>query len=190
MPPILAELRAAYPGIGVEIVVSNALSDLRRREADIAVRSVRPTDPELIARFLGQRRARLYAANAYLDASGQPETQEALARLDFVGFADNAQLLRGLHAWGVPVAEDRFRLRTANHLVQWRMVCAGFGVGVMADDVGDAEPLVRRAAPWLEPFIYDMWLVAHRELRSSRRIRIVFDHLAAQLCGRDVEAIG
>lgn len=181
LPRILGEFREAHPGIEVEIVVSNALSDLRRREADIAIRSVRPTDPELIARAIGQGRARLYAAHAYLDARGDPETPEALARLDFIGFADNTLLLRGLQAHGAPIAPDRFRLRSANHLVQWRMVCAGLGVGVMVDTVGDVEPLVRPAAPWFAPFTYDVWLVAHRELRTSRRIRIVFDHLAERL---------
>jgi DNA-binding transcriptional LysR family regulator len=181
LPPILGELRAAHPGIDVEIVVSNALSDLRRREADIAIRSVRPTDPELIARALGQGSAHLYAAHAYLDVMGDPPTPDALAQLDFVGFVDNAMLMHGLHAWGAPVASGRFRLRSANHLLQWRMVCAGLGVGVMVDTVGDAEPLVRRAAPWLTPFTFDVWLVAHRELRTSRRIRIVFDHLAERL---------
>jgi DNA-binding transcriptional LysR family regulator len=181
LPPVLADLRATHPGIDVEIVVSNALSDLRRREADIAIRSVRPTDPDLIARAIAQGRAHLYAAHAYLDARGDPETPEALAQLDFVGFADNDLLLRGLQAYGAPVAANRFRLRSANHLVQWRMVCAGFGVGVMTESVGDAEPAVRRAAPWVAPFAYDVWLIAHRELRTSRRIRIVFDRLADRL---------
>ncbi|MEM7489129.1 MAG: LysR family transcriptional regulator [Pseudomonadota bacterium] len=181
MPPILAELRARHPEITVELVVSNEINDLRRREADIAVRGGRPTDPDLIARRLGEGRAHLYAACAYLDTMGDPATPEEVAALDFVGFADTAEFLRGLHAWGLPVTDQRFRLRTANHLVQWEMIRAGLGVGVMPDAVGEPEPLVRRAAPWLAPFPFELWLVAHRELRTSRRVRIVFDLLAERV---------
>ena len=181
LPGILFELRAGHPEITVEVVVSNAIADLRRREADIAVRGAQPADPDLIARRLGHGAAHLYAARAYLDAVGDPTTSEEIATLDFVGFSDPAELLRGLQAWGVPVAEERLRVRTANHLVQWHMVRQGLGVGVVPATVGDAEPLVRRAAPWLDPFPYQLWLVAHRELHTSRRIRIVFDLLARRV---------
>ena len=181
MPPILAELRAIHPGIEIEVVVSNALSDLRRREADIAIRAVRPTDADLVGRKIWTDRAHLYAANAYLDRAGDPKTPEALARLDHIGFRENGPYLQALNAYGVPVTEASFPLRCAEQLVQWRMIRQGLGVGVMVERIGDAEPTVRRAAPWLAPFEFDVWLVAHREVRTSRRVRIVFDHLAEAL---------
>lgn len=181
MPPILAELRTVHPGIEIEVIVSNALSDLRRREADIAIRAVRPTDPELVGRKLWTDCAHLYAANAYLDWVGDPQTPEALANLTFIGFRENARYAAALAAWGVPVNEANFPLRCEEQLVQWQMIRQGLGVGVMVERVGDAEPAVRRVAPWLKPFAFDIWLVAHREVRTSRRVRIVFDHLAEAL---------
>jgi DNA-binding transcriptional LysR family regulator len=181
LPRLLCELRALHPEIVVEVLVANAISDLRRREADIALRGGRPTDPELIAKSLGQGRANLYAAHAYLDAVGDPETPEAIAALDFVGFADTGGFLRGLHAWGLPVTDARFRAQTANHLVQWQMVRAGLGVGIAPDAVGAPEPMVRRVGRWLPPFPFELWLVAHRELRTSARVRIVYDFLAARV---------
>ena len=181
MPSILAELRSLHPGIEIEVVVSNGLSDLRRREADIAIRAVRPTDPELVGRMIGTDRAHLYAANAYLDREGEPQTPDELARLAFIGFVDNAQYQRALAHRDVPVTEASFPLRCAEQLVQWSMTLEGLGIGVMVERIGDAEPTVRRAAPWLRPFEFEVWLVAHREVRTSRRVRIVFDYLASAL---------
>ena len=76
---------------------------------------------------------------------------------------------------------DSFQVMSGTHLVQWEMVKQGAGVGVMMSHVGNAEPLVERAAPWLPAFDFEVWLVAHRELNTSRRIRLVFDLLVEEL---------
>jgi len=184
LPPIIARLRAAHPGISVEVVASNSIRDLRRREADIALRGVRPTDPDLIARRLPDGTARLYGAPTYLDQLGGPTCSEELSRARFLGFEDNQPFVDGLNAKGVAVTPGSFPVTTGNHLVQWELVKQGLGIGVMLTEVGDAEPLVRCAAPWLKPFRYELWLVAHREVNTSRRIRLVFDWLADELSGR------
>jgi DNA-binding transcriptional LysR family regulator len=75
---------------------------------------------------------------------------------------------------------------TANYIVMWEMVKHGLGLGIQDSLIGDAEPLVSRALPDLEPLIFSMWLVAHRDLNNSRRIRVVFDLLAAVLVKQDV----
>ncbi|MEQ9138855.1 MAG: LysR family transcriptional regulator [Thalassobaculum sp.] len=181
LPPVIAQLRAAEPGIAVEIVASNSLADLRRREADIAIRNPRPTDPDLIARKLSDDSGHLYASHGYLRRAGRLDTPEALAAAEFVGFADNDRLIEALNGRGIAVGARNFPLLTGSHLVLWELVRQGLGIGVMASGVGDAEPLVRRAAPWMDPFAFEVWLVAHRELRTSRRIRLVFDWLADAL---------
>ncbi|MBY8977764.1 LysR family transcriptional regulator [Rhodobacteraceae bacterium NNCM2] len=177
LPSMVADLRRAEPGIAVEIVATNSLRDLRRREADIAIRSVRPTDPDLIARKLKDDTARLYAAESYLARIGNPQTSEGLSRAEFIGFEENDDFVTGLNAVGLNVTSASFPVNCANHLVQWELVKQGVGIGVMLTRVGDEEPLVKRAAPWLEPFPFEVWLVAHREVRTSRRVRLVFDWL-------------
>ncbi|MGJ8625566.1 MAG: LysR family transcriptional regulator [Sulfitobacter sp.] len=181
LPPILAKLRRAYPGIRVDVVATNALRDLRRREADIALRHVAPDDPDLIARKLKPGVARLYAAQTYLDRAGPFDTLEELLRADFIGFEENETLLAGLNSFGVPVDAQRFIACSASHLVQWQLAQQGIGIGVMAQRVGDATSGMVRISKWLEPFRYDSWLVAHRELNTSRRLRIVFDFLVEAL---------
>ena len=90
-------------------------------------------------------------------------------------------LLAGLIGFGVPVTAHNFIACSASHLVQWQMVQQGIGIGVMSQQVGDATPGMVRIAEWLEPFRYEAWLVSHRELNTSRRLRIVFDFLVNAL---------
>ena len=177
LPPIIARLRRLAPGITIEIVASNAVSDLRRREADIAVRSGRPTDPDLIAKKVKDDAAQLYATPAYLDSIGNPASLAEFSQADFIGFDDNEPLLDGLNALGFALTGRNFPMLTASHLVYWELVKQGLGIGVMQMQTGDAEPLVRRAVPAMAPMRFPVWLVAHRELRTSRRVRLVFDFL-------------
>lgn len=165
----------------MEVVASNSVRDLRRREADIALRSVRPSDPDLIARKLRDETACLYATENYLARIGDLRSPEDLSEAEFLGFEDNQIFLDGLNALGLNLTARNFPVLCGNHLVQWELVKQGVGVGVMETRVGDAEPLVRRAAPWLEPFGFEHWLVSHRELKTSRRVRLVFDWLTEEL---------
>ena len=162
---------------------SNATIDLRRREADIAIRSFRPTQPDLIASKVKDDQARLYAASSYLKRIGNPRSTEDLGRADFIGFDTTDTYLNGLNALGLSLTPRNIPVLTGNHLVQWELVKYGVGIGVVPESVGEAEPLVRQALPELEPMVFPMWLTTHRELNTSRRVRMVFDLLADELAG-------
>ncbi len=181
LPPIVERLRRSAPGITIEIVASNAVSDLRRREADIAIRHVRPTDQDLIAKRVSDDAAQLYATPAYLDRIGNPQSFAAFSQADFIGFDQNQPLIDGLNAAGFTLTGSNFPVVTASHLVHWALVKQGVGIGIMSLQVGDGEPSVRRALPDMNPFEIPVWLVAHRELNTSRRVRLVFDLLADAL---------
>ena len=181
LPPIIAKLRRAEPGIDIEIVTSNKASDLRRREADIAIRNFRPTEPDLVAKKIRDVPARLYAAPAYLERIGNPKVPYDLRHADFISIDNSGVFLKGLNALGLNLAQRNFPIFTENYLVMWELVKHGLGIGVLDGNIGDAEPLVRRALPELEPLMFPIWLVAHREVNTSRRIRVVFDLLAEEL---------
>lgn len=183
LPPILAKLRAMEPGIDIEVIASNATSDLRRREADIAVRSFRPTEPDLVAKKIADVPVRLYATRGYLERIGNPRLPFDLAKADFIGIGSSDALLNGLNARGFNLTRRNFPILTENYLVMWEFVKHGLGIGVIDGNIGDAEPLVERAPPDLEPMIFPVWLVTHRELNTSRRVRLVFDLLASELAG-------
>ena len=181
LPPILAKLRKAQPGIEIEIVVSTKASDLLRREADIAIRNFRPSEPDLMARKIRDVPARLYAAPAYLESLNNPQLPYDLRKADFISIDRSGMFLKGLNAMGFNLTERNFPIVTENYLVMWELVKHGLGIGILDGLIGDAEPKVTRVLPNLAPLMFPIWLVAHRELNTSRRIRLVFDLLAKEL---------
>ncbi len=180
LPPILARLRDLAPGITVEVVASNALSDLQRREADIALRHVRPEEPELYARLIRDVDAHLYAAPAYLDRRGRPESVEDLTGHDLIGFSDNDRLIREYQSRGLPVSADQIRAGSADGNVTWALTRAGLGISPMADTIAAHSGGVEKVLPDFA-ITFPIWLAVHREVQTSRRIRLVFDLLADAL---------
>jgi DNA-binding transcriptional LysR family regulator len=181
LPPIIAKLRKMEPGIQVEIVVANHASDLRRREADIAIRNFRPTEPDLIAKKIGDADAVLYATPDYIAEIGNPTKPYDLRHAEFVNMDHSGMMLKGLNTLGLGLTEANFPLLTENYLVMWELVRQGAAIGILDAYIGDADPVVRRVLPNLEPLVFPIWLVSHRELTTNRRIRMVYDFLAAEL---------
>ncbi len=181
LPPIIAKLRIMEPGIQVEIVVTNYASDLRRREADIAIRSFRPTEPDLIAKKIGDAEAVLYATPDYIETIGNPTKPYDLRHADFVNMDHGGIMMKGLNSLGLGLTEANFPLLTKSYLVMWELVRQGAAIGILDAHIGDADPIVRRVLPNLEPLAFPIWLVSHRELATSRRIRRVYDFLAEEL---------
>ena len=177
LAPLMKKLRLHAPGLQVEIIASNQASDLRKREADIAIRNFKPDHAELITRKLENARAHLYATPDYIQKLPAPINKEALQYADFVGFTNNAPILEALQHAAIPITESNFPLITENHLVHWEIVKSGAAIGIMSELIGDQEPLVNRVLPDMEPFIFETWLVVHREVRTNRKVRLVFDFL-------------
>ena len=181
LPSILTKLRKLEPGIEIEIIASNRPSDLRRHEADIAIRNFRPTEPDLIARKIKDVPARLYATPAYLARIGNPMLPADLSRADFINIDSSGAFMKGLNAMGMGVTEQNFPILVEDYNVMWELVKHGLGIGILDGTLGDAEPKVTRVLPDFEPMMFPIWLVAHRELATSRRIRMVFDMLIEEL---------
>jgi DNA-binding transcriptional LysR family regulator len=181
LPPIIAKLRKMEPGIQVEIVVANHASDLRRREADIAIRNFRPTEPDLIAKKIGDADAVLYATPDYIAEIGNPTKPYDLRHAEFVNMDHSGMMLKGLNTLGLGLTGANFPLLTESYLVMWELVRQGAAIGILDAHIGDADPVVRRVLPDLEPLVFPIWLVSHRDLTTSRRIRMVYDFLAEEL---------
>lgn len=184
LPPVIETLREQHPGIELELVVSNNVSDLRKREADIAVRHFRPKGEDLVAKLLSKRsEAHVYGSRGYLRRIGNPKTPQALAERGLLlGFDDSDRMLDIIRDAGYPFAATSSPIRTEDHLVQWELACRGMGLCVMMAEVGEQERRLRRALPHAPPVVaLPTWLVSHRELRTNRRIRVVFDAIADEL---------
>ncbi|MEM9122545.1 MAG: LysR family transcriptional regulator, partial [Pseudomonadota bacterium] len=181
LPDILKDLRDKEPGICVSILTSNSVMDLTQREADISIRHARPQQDELIGTLVGEMSAQFYASADLLDRYGRPKNLEELSRLPFVGFTTPEQVVAFLQGLGLSVREEGIAASTASGTLALELVRAGLGVSILTMDVAAGSPELELALPSFEPMPLPIWLVAHRELHTSRRIRLVFDHLAAAL---------
>ncbi|WP_298921857.1 LysR family transcriptional regulator [uncultured Roseobacter sp.] len=181
LPEILRKLQETAPDLQIEIIASNEMSDLRRREADIAIRHARPQDENLFAKRLRDTTAHLFASSEYLDAVGRPSHSSDIAKLQFVGCEYPERLLGMMASRGLNLTVANFNYSTASVTMSLELIRKGLGIGILPVDVGAAYPELMNPYPDFEPLKIESWLVAHRELKTNLRIRLVFDLLAEHL---------
>lgn len=189
MPKLTAELLQKAPQLRIRVLASNELSDLQRHEADIAVRHVRPTQPDLIAKKVRDARGCLMAAQSFVDRAGPFECLEDLHGADFIGMGDETEMISFLEKWGIEVGYENFRVTSKSGVAAWEMLRAGLGILPMLDDLGGLCPDVVPVLPELSPVEVPYWLTTHRELHTSKRIRLVFDYLAEALARPNIFAV-
>jgi DNA-binding transcriptional LysR family regulator len=178
LPPILTALQAAHPHIQVELVASDELTNLLRREADVAVRMVRPTQASLVARKLGEVPIVACAHASYLQRHGTPRKPADLLDHRLIGYDRDDAIVRGFARLGMTVAREQFAMRTDDPLAYGRLIAAGAGIGFAARYNLASWPGVVALLPALELPPLPCWLAVHREIRGNRVMRTVFDFLA------------
>lgn len=181
LQPILAEFRERHPGIVIELVLSNESADLLRRDADIAIRMVQPTQEALVARHVGRVELGLFAHRRYLESHGYPPSLDALSDHALIGFDTERPFIRRLRPAGLPYSREHFALRTDSDLAALAAVRAGFGIGIVQVNLVSRDPLLVRLLPAELSLSLDTWVVMHEDLRPSLRVRRLFDHLAQAL---------
>lgn len=177
LPPILAALHARHPGLSVDVMLSDRMQDLLRRDADIAVRMAPPTQAALVARRVGTIRLGLYGHRRYLVARGLPERSADLAHHSVIGFDAETPFLRAMMRETPALAAARFAWRSDSTLAQLAAVRAGFGLGACHTALAARDPDLVRVLPEI---VWDLptFVAMHEDLRSLRRCRAAFDALA------------
>jgi DNA-binding transcriptional LysR family regulator len=181
LPEILTSFRESYPKVVIELVLSNRQEDLLRRDADIAVRMARPTQNALTARRVGAARIGFFAHKRYLRKHGTPTSMADLRSHTLIGFDRDPPPREALDLIGIDVFRDLFALRTDSDLAQLAAIRAGFGIGGCQAAIAGRDP---NLSPILaDEFGFDLetWVVMHEDLKSSRRMRLMFDHLVEGL---------
>ncbi len=181
LPPILARMRQALPDVVVDLLVSNSVSNLLMREADMALRMVRPEQSSLVAKRIGQMTVRTCASKRYLQHRGTPLQPLDLLAHDLITGDRNTEIEDGFAALGFPASGLRHGLRTDDLNAQWAAVQAGLGVGFMSELMVRANPSVSAILPMIDLPVLPIWLTVHRELHTSALIRAVFDFLAHEV---------
>ena len=181
LPPVLARMRQELPEVQVELVASNEVTNLLRREADIALRMVRPDQASLVAKRIGSVALGAYAHRDYLRRKGTPRTLPELLQHELIGNDRGEDILRGFAAMGLPVEREHFAFRTDDLLAYWQAVRAGLGIGFVARYMARTDAALVQVLPALPLPGLPVWLTVHREIRTSRRIRAVYDFLAREV---------
>jgi DNA-binding transcriptional LysR family regulator len=178
MPAVLAALQRAHPEIEVELVASNELTNLLRREADIAVRMVRPAQSSLIAKKLGEIEIVAAAHKSYLAGAPPLRTGDDLRRHRLIGYDRDDTIVRGAARMGLTLTRADFALRTDDQVVYGRLIAEGAGVGFVARYNVRYWPGVAVVLPTMAAGSLPCWLAVHREIRSNPLVRTVYDFLA------------
>ncbi len=181
LPRCLISLRNAHPGISIELVPSNEMSDLTRRDADIAIRHVRPEQPDLVAKRIADIEISLFASKSYLAELGPLHAPQDFSHANFIGYETPERLVPQITAMGFPVTKANFGITTSNGSTMYELVRDSAGIAFLPTVVAEGRLGLQRILPDAPSFNMETWLVTHREIQTSRRIRITFDHLAKEL---------
>jgi len=181
LPQILLQVRAEFPAISIDLVPSDSPENLLIREADIAVRMFRPTQHELITKKIGESAILCCAHQSYLDRRGTPARFEDLYNHDLIGFDRSDLLITAARALGATLSRDDFCLRSDSQTAVWELAKAGLGVSFGQKVLIESTPGMVALMPELDIPPLEVWLTTHRELFTSRRIRVIYDRLGALL---------
>jgi DNA-binding transcriptional LysR family regulator len=178
LPSLLSDLFEVQPSIEIELVSTNEVENLLRRDADIALRMVRPTQKDLIAKKVNEVDLAVFAHEDYLSKRSVPSEPDDLVNHRLIGYDQADMIVRGFREFGLEVSKDFFSFRSDDQVACWNAIEAGIGIGFGPRWLGQKNPKLVEIDPKVEIPPMPIWLVTHRELQTSKRIRTVFDFLA------------
>ncbi len=181
LPPIFAGFHARHPGVAVELAVTNRNEDLARGDADIAVRMVRPTQSGVVARRIGSARIGLYAHRDYCARFGAPRSFADLSHHCVIGFDRDSRSSRSAGAFASELKRSDFGFRCDSDVAQLAALRAAVGIGGCQEGIARRSKDLVPILPGAFQIALEVWLVMHRDLKSTRRVRLMFYWLAEGL---------
>ena len=181
LPPLLPPIRDAYPDVALELVPTDSVENLLLREADIAIRMIRPTQLDLVTRHICDVPLVCCAHESYFARRGHPQEPADLMDHDLIGFDRSPLIVEGARAMGLAVKREDFILRTDSQTLVWELLRAGLGIGFAQQNLVRNTPGMVAILPEMQVPSLEIWLTTHRELFTSRRIRAIYDALSEAL---------
>lgn len=173
---LIADFRKSHPGIAVELLVDNRVLSLSRHEADIALRAMRPKEGRLWGRKLIEAGWTIYGAQEYVDAKGMLSDIADLSSHPVIGWEPSVENIAVVDWLSKNVSQDSVVYRSTSLINQLIAVKNGIGLAALPCYLGDAEPGLRRAfANPLQELTREIWIVTHRDLKDTARIRAFFE---------------
>lgn len=178
---LLERFRLRHPRLQVEFLMSDRYLDLRKGEADVALRSGDTIDDKLVGRKIGDSLWAVYASRAYVQRHGSPHGIEDLERHALVGLDEKMSGHRAA-VWLRQVAPRARMAATADSVLGLvSSVKAGVGLAPLPTALGDAEPdLVRVLGPI--PELARIWrILTTPQLRRTRRVSAFFEFMVSEV---------
>jgi len=189
LPPLLNRLRQRHPDLQFELELSDDLADLMRRDADLAVRMLRPTQGDLLAQRVGQVRLGLYAHQSWVDRHGLPASFVALVQArQLIGYDRQRGLIDALAAQGHQLARGDFGLRSDSNLAQLAAMRAGLGVAICQAPLAARDRALVRLFPSIGGAM-EIWLACHPAMSSVARVRASLDGIGKGIAAYCVEGV-
>lgn len=175
LTPLIRAFRDKHPGIVVELSVDNRQVDMARREADVAIRATRPAEGDLFGRKIADIRWSFFAARDYLKRHGTPKHLSDFSGHDLIGWADPAPQTKA-GAWlSRHATHATIGFRANGFVSQYVAARAGLGIALLpvylAAEDDDVVPVLGR----LTDLVTEMWIVTHRSLKDTARVRSFMD---------------
>lgn len=177
LPPAIAAFREDHPGVHVEIVITNRASSLSKRDADIALRMFRPSQPDLVARRLPDLEMGFYAHEDYLKKHGRPTNVEEFLNQTIIGFDESMDFINGARTLGFNFTKQNFALRTDHLLAQLGLLRAGAGIGGTHVEIAKHFPELKRILEFIDIPSLEFWCVCHADVQYNSRIREMMQFL-------------
>ena len=186
LPALLTKLMDQAPEVAVELVATDQVENLTRREADIAIRMVRPDTATLVAKKVNEIALGIYGHRDYLKNRPAVNVPEDLDHHRIIGYDSDERIIAGMAQAGLKVDSDYFRFRCDDQVACWEALCQGMGIGFAPRYLAHKIPALIKIGEEFPIAPLSVWLVTHREVKSNRRIRMVFDFLAEELSALDL----
>ncbi|RKF19910.1 LysR family transcriptional regulator [Alginatibacterium sediminis] len=181
MPRLISEFRRLYPRIQIELVVSNSVSSLSKREADLAIRMFAPTQPDFVAKKLPDLPLSFYASHDYIALNGEPKTPEQLLQHSLIGFDQSTESIEAAARLGWKIKPENFAIRCDNLLVSIQLLLSGAGVLATHKGLAQQYRQIKELEVFKDTLSLEYWLVCHHDVHTNPRIRLLMNYISEQL---------
>ena len=171
LPQAITAFRKLHPGVHIELVISNQVSSLSKRDADIALRMFRPEQPDLVAKRLPDLPLGFYAHREYVQRYGEPSSIEDFSGHTVIGFDESLEFINAAAEFGYQLTRDSFAVRSDNLLAQLSLCRSGAGIMAMHSEMAKQWKELVPVMQWIQLPPLEFWLVCHSDVQYNSRIR-------------------
>jgi DNA-binding transcriptional LysR family regulator len=181
LAPHLGEFRRRYPKIVLDVVGELDLTNLTRREADVALRTVKPQNGDLVVRRAGWWKCGLYASKSYVERHNLKPGLSDLSNLDIITWSEKHAGRRAGRWFSEHAESANVVLRANSRRIHYSACKVGIGLAILPCVLADRDPELIQILPPEQVFVADLYIVVHQDLTATARIRAVIDFFCERI---------